>query len=400
MRLLSTVFCAAIAIAAPLAAEEYRLVVGDSVTLDYAFLENPKTTSIDLDGNIRLSELGSIEAQGKTLNEIEGIISQAMVQGGFSGVPFVTVEIAKYAPIVVSGVVKKSGLYEYVPGMTVDVAVALSGGASEIDVKAQNTELAALAAQRKSATFAKQIGQTVAVVARLEAAVEGAETEIELSSDLRDQVPVQELSELPARIAAETEILATERQSAAALLASWAKEVSESQVQIDLINERIILKEELIARLSGELDDAKSLQSQGLATTSRTSTLIVRLADEREDLLALETAKVVARRSRAMAERNQARFEAEQHQTRLTQLRDANNRLETLQRDYRFALNELALLNSNIDDLPLVDEWLDLEILLMGPRSGRVAAGEITPDTPLLPGDILMVRAKFAEEES
>ena len=72
----------AISFGASAQAEPYRLAVGDQLSLQYDLIESPRTSTIDLDGNLRLPELGSIPAQGWTLDEMEQEISGQMLDAG------------------------------------------------------------------------------------------------------------------------------------------------------------------------------------------------------------------------------------------------------------------------------------------------------------------------------
>ncbi len=398
MRLKFFVLCLGLLASPSLADEPYRLVPGDRVVLSYNFLQHDKTAEVDLDGNIRLLELGNIPAAGETFDEVQNHIISAMLQGGFSGIPSVSVEIASYAPVIVSGFVERGGLYDYVPNMTVGVALAISGGVGSSETPNINVDIAALNAQRRSLTLAEQIARNVAQIARLEAAISSPTAEVELSTALRVEVPRQEISGMVDRLAVEAKILRSERQTSEVLLATWEKEIKDSQRQIELLDERAALKADVIANISKDLDAARSLQSQGLATNTRTSALIQRLADEREDLLAIETAKVNVSRSKSGAERNSKRYVSDLHQSHLEELRDVRNDLARIQRDYRFALNEVSLLNSEGSSLPIL-EGLSLSYSLQGPRVDRIAQQDIDSNTLLLPGDILVVEALLGADE-
>lgn len=374
----------------PLAAQSYRLVMGDRVIVYYDFLEVPKTTTVDLDGNIRLSELGRIHAQGRTLDEVEEAITEGMIQGGFRGVSFVSVEIEAYAPIVVSGFVKRSGQYDYMPGMTVGAAVAVAGGSgSGGDAEGPNSDIQELNARRRAGTAAELIATAVADIARLEAFQAEDDTAITLDDVLREAVPAQLRDDMDERLAAEARLLANTRDHTETMLASWAQEVADFEVQIGLLDGRIALKEEIVSNLVVELADLDNLRAQGLTTISRFSTLQQRLADDREELLSLETAKVTARRSAGMAARNRDQFLAEQREAVLTSMAEAQMELAAGQRDYRFALDELTVLSDGAEAIATEAPLFKLHYILQGPRADRVNA--IDRDTPILPGDILVV---------
>ncbi len=110
--------------------QPYVLDAGDRVRItvfDQPDLTN--TFSIDQSGYIAFPLIGAITARGKTVQELEGSIA-AGLRGGFLRDPDVSVEVDRYRPIFVMGEVGSAGQYSYVPGMTVQNAIASAGGFS------------------------------------------------------------------------------------------------------------------------------------------------------------------------------------------------------------------------------------------------------------------------------
>ncbi len=71
--------------------------------------------------------VGSIPARGYTAQQMEGQIATRL-RNGFLRSPDVSVEVDRYRPIFIMGEVGAAGQYSYVPGMTVQKAVAAAGG--------------------------------------------------------------------------------------------------------------------------------------------------------------------------------------------------------------------------------------------------------------------------------
>jgi polysaccharide export outer membrane protein len=63
------------------------------------------------------------------LPQLEGAIAQKLRQGYLRD-PDVTIEIDRYRAIFIMGEVGRPGQYSYVPGMTVQNAIAIAGGFS------------------------------------------------------------------------------------------------------------------------------------------------------------------------------------------------------------------------------------------------------------------------------
>lgn len=107
----------------------YRLGAGDLLRV-LTFGEDQLTGEFRVSdqGSIGLPLVGSVQAAGKTPQQLEADISSALVKGDFLKKPHVTVEVIAYRPIFVLGEVSKPGQFPYQPGMTFLTAVAVAGG--------------------------------------------------------------------------------------------------------------------------------------------------------------------------------------------------------------------------------------------------------------------------------
>lgn len=87
------------------------------------------TFAVDKGGYISLPLIGSVGARGQTTKQMESKIA-AGLRNGFLRSPDVAVEVDTYRPFFILGEVGTGGQYVYVPGMTVQNAVAIAGGFS------------------------------------------------------------------------------------------------------------------------------------------------------------------------------------------------------------------------------------------------------------------------------
>ncbi len=87
------------------------------------------TYAVDQAGYIAFPLVGSVPARGRTIKQLEADIAVQLRQG-FIRDPDVTVEVDQYRPIFVMGEVGSAGQYSYVPGLTVQKAIAVAGGYS------------------------------------------------------------------------------------------------------------------------------------------------------------------------------------------------------------------------------------------------------------------------------
>jgi polysaccharide export outer membrane protein len=118
-------------LAAPSVAEvgDYRLGAGDGLRL--IFYGEDKLNGeyqIASDGHVALPLIGEVDANGKTLLELQAAIRTAYAKGGYLLDPKVAVEILRYRPFFVLGEVNAPGQYPFIPGMTVRQAIATAKG--------------------------------------------------------------------------------------------------------------------------------------------------------------------------------------------------------------------------------------------------------------------------------
>jgi polysaccharide export outer membrane protein len=110
--------------------QPYRLGAGDKVRVTVFEQESlTNTYNVDQSGYVAFPLIGAVPARGYTMQQLEGEIA-GKLRNGYLRDPDVTVEMDRYRPIFVMGEVGAAGQYSYVPGMTVQKAIAAAGGFS------------------------------------------------------------------------------------------------------------------------------------------------------------------------------------------------------------------------------------------------------------------------------
>lgn len=108
----------------------YVLDAGDRIRVTVFEQEAlTNTYSVDPGGYIAFPLVGAIPARGQSAAALEALIA-AKLRNGFLRDPDVSVEIDRYRPVFVMGEVGAAGQYSYVPGLTVQKAIAVAGGFS------------------------------------------------------------------------------------------------------------------------------------------------------------------------------------------------------------------------------------------------------------------------------
>jgi len=110
--------------------QPYTLDSGDVVRITVFDQDNlTNTYAVNKGGHLSFPLIGAVSTRGKTTKQIEANIARGLKQG-FLRDPDVSVEIDTYRPIFILGEVGTAGQYTYVPGMTVQNAIAVAGGFS------------------------------------------------------------------------------------------------------------------------------------------------------------------------------------------------------------------------------------------------------------------------------
>jgi polysaccharide biosynthesis/export protein VpsN len=110
----------------------YRLGIGDKVRID-VFNEPDLSleATVDPTGRISYPLLGSIDALRKTARQLQDEITTGLA-GGYLVSPDVRVTVVHYRSFYVTGQVQRAGAYPYVVGLTVEKAIALAGGMTNL----------------------------------------------------------------------------------------------------------------------------------------------------------------------------------------------------------------------------------------------------------------------------
>lgn len=110
----------------------YQLGSGDLVSIK-VFGENDLSTETRLSdgGTISYPLLGELQVSGLTIGELETKVANKLKEGYLVN-PRVTVTILEYRQFFINGEVQKPGGYAFMPGLTVNKAISLAGGFSQV----------------------------------------------------------------------------------------------------------------------------------------------------------------------------------------------------------------------------------------------------------------------------
>ncbi len=108
--------------------QPYRLGSGDKLRIN--IYEQDKLSgeyTVDDGGRVTIPLLPPIKASGLSASELEKAVAAALRKTLIRD-PNVTVQVVTFRPFFILGEVKQPGKYAFVPGMSVETAVAIAGG--------------------------------------------------------------------------------------------------------------------------------------------------------------------------------------------------------------------------------------------------------------------------------
>lgn len=371
-------------------AEGYRLVAGDTVQLMYSGLGEPTEVAIDINGQMRVVNVGGVTIAGLTLDEAEEKLEADIINSGMFIEPIVSLQLTEYAPIVVAGDVARPGRFDFTPGMTVSAALALSGGSELAGISRYELQTTRSDLEAKLKTANLEIATTVADMARYQAVLDGSET-VELSPEMRSLIPAKDAVDLTEILSKSNQILQAEAAQEKELMAVWAEEIASIEKQIVLFGDRIQVQQDIVASAADDLAKARDLQARGLQTNVGLAAAEQRDADARSREIELESARVLATQSVADAKAERSQYQSTRRTEALTFLKQDQVKVDSLSLQYSNILEQLALLTSGSISALLNSDSVTLTYVLQGPRADRIAAEDIDDATVLLPGDTLVV---------
>jgi exopolysaccharide production protein ExoF len=257
---------------------------------------------VGADGNVNFPMVGPTEGVGKTSAELAAALGSALQQSlGLSTPPTVSVEVAAYGPIYVSGDVGTPGEYAFAPNLTVVKALALAGGERRTAEASARPEREILTTSGALDVLEDEYRRLLVRRARLDAELAGHD-EIAIPPEL------EATDDLQALLTAETAILSAQRRQAAAQSSSLADQVTLLQRQIEAFEQKQTGAEAQLATAREQLARITTLSDDGLALASRVAALQTNVSDLEARLLDTETTMLQARQDIAAAEREQSRL--------------------------------------------------------------------------------------------
>jgi len=385
------------ALVAPAAlAEDYPIRPGDELDLSiFARPDLSRVYRVRPDGTISLHIVGTIAAAGRTPADLEGDIKGRLAQS-LSDTESVTLEVASYAPIIVSGDVDQPGAVPFRPGIDVRSAVALGGGFSDpVSIDDTGSRMRVSDAAANARALSARLSALEVTRARLIAARDG-KTTIEFGDDVQKQLDETDSEPLIAAAAALLTALDAVRD---VRVRGQTDQLKLAREEAEAFAERRTLLNGQLDTLAKALADQQDLRDRGLARSDRVVELTLDTSRLRVDILesiALEAA------ARQKLERAAAAPAADEMQLRadLSALL-ADTEAEILQTTAQLEQARAFVREFASDRATLEEFGLHVSYHIHRQNGDETEMIEAVPDTRLQPGDGLeVVRAVTPPEAS
>ena len=295
------------------AAEPYVLGVSDQLTIKVVQWKAADSTFeewtalggdyvVGADGLVNFPMIGPREGAGMTSADFATELGAALQQTlGLATAPTVSVEIAEYGPIYVSGDVAAPGEYRFAPELSVVKALALAGGERRSAEASARPDRDMLTTTGALHVLEDEYLRLQVRLARLDAQLAG-------QKQIAVPAALEGLPGLESLLAAERAILEAQDRQVAAQSSSLSDQVELLTAQIEAFEQKAASTEAQLAMAREQLETVTALSDDGLAVASRVASMQTNVADLEARLLDTQTAALQAQQDIAKANREQAQL--------------------------------------------------------------------------------------------
>ena len=357
----------------------YRLRAGDTIEISIAGLpEMRQRFVLDLDGQISVSLVGVIKAEGSTIAELRDKLQQILPRD-------IAVDMVDYSPVYIDGDVVKPGEQRFRPNMTVRQAVALAGGYEVmryhlVDPVIQSADLGA-----DYETLWTEQAREQARLARLKA---------ELNNEAQLGGPAESP---PISNQLQSDIVNNESQQLALWHSDFDKEIesltraikSATDQLAELVEQRDKEKEGAAAD-SEELQRLSAFNKQGDVTSNRVVEARRAMLLSSTRVLQTEEEIVQITREKEGYIRQIEKFRDEGRSAILKELEDSQLRLAAVNAKIAAAADKMVYTSTMRSQLPLSKLGGPSVTIIRGDRGNR-SKTEASEDSILEPGDVIEI---------
>lgn len=351
----------------PSVADEYRIGINDELSLrvqEWLPVEGEirewdgmaGAYVVGADGTISVPFVGTVEAAGRTRGEISAEIGARLQQRlALSTVPDAAVDVTRYRPVYVAGLVSSPGEYPYAPGLTVRQAVSLAGGLADELRPGSAGAREVIQAEGMLRVFEGQKARLMITLARLDAELAG-------ENELGPVDGIGNAPEAQALIRNHATILAARRARLEAELDAVDQQKVLLENEVDALEQKQVALQRQRDIAAEALESASSLAERGLAANNRVVDSERFLTSVENQLLDTSTAILRAR---------QGIVGSDKDRTALIDARVAEVGMERQQAEAQLA---------EVEERIVTQRALSLQAAHLVDAAGLTAAGGVLPE--------------------
>ncbi len=378
------------------ATSDWLIEPGDKIRLTVMGLPTSMVeTVVKPDGSLDLVWLGTVMAEGKTTAELldsvrqmtRGKVVKRYGQDGALNLIQLTeedvfIELYEHRPVIVSGDVANPGEITFRPDLSPRQAIALAGGARS-SLLAGVTTTDPIQILRWQSDYARAALENAAArvqLWRITAEVDDTpdpalpeKAKFAISGDILDEL-----------IAEQTRVLALNRKNDAGERAFLAESLAKARDRIAILEEQKTKQTELLEGDEAEEARVRDLLDRGLAPATRLADVRRTTVLTASQLLTIEANLATIELEIARLQRQLDKFE----ETRLAAL------LEQRDETYKKVLDTgllMNLFNQNLSGSGTLQAGQNVSLTALRRSEGKSTVVDVDMDTPLLPGDTLIV---------
>lgn len=375
-------------------ADGYRVGVNDTLSIQIAVWDAANATVIDMygvsgsypvgaDGEISVALAGPLIVADMTTIQVARTLEAAMTPyAGIGQAPHVAVSVERYAPIYVAGAVEQPGLYDYAPGLIVQMAVTLAGGPAAVK-PIEGEERNFLSARGTINVLQNELMFLTARRDRLMAEINGNTGLSEHNTDLD-----------PAAWAAEAAILQAREARYEHELTSLVRARASLEEALNVLENKLVTNRAQLEAGQAELLREQDLVDRGLAASSRIFDRTSYVSELESRLLDIERSILLARQELQEHERNEGLLVALRVEENTTDVQVVNADIAEVEAQLASQYDLMsAAAGQQIGQLSAVDPTTATAVYSITRARGDDATPFMgDPSTPLIPGDLVEVQ--------
>lgn len=343
-------------------------------------------------GTLTLPFVGSIPATGKTTEEVAAVISSKLKNVlGLVDKAEASVVVIERRPFFISGEVKASGRYPFSPGLTVQRAIAIAGGGSQLATVGSRASRDAISASGNIGILRDQLVRLLVQRARVNAETNKAS----IVPPVIRGAPSTFISSL---VADETVIMVSRQRKIDQEISALDSLQSLLEQEIEALRKKMISIEVQMVTITKEREGIEELAKKGLVNNSRLLQAERNRVDIEGRVLDLTTAILRAQQEIGKANQSRISFLSGREAELALDRQKLDSQIGEIERkiDMQQGLLAEAASFTSAGGRELGDEGLVLTYKITREMAGELKELTVDKNAPVQPGDVVVVELSIS----